>query len=61
MNIHIDHKGKISEGIERRLKDLLTYLKANQDNNQYSTKEMSAYDYSVLKGEIEHILEYFED
>lgn len=61
MNIHINHKGKISEGIESRLKDLLDYLKTHQDLNKYSTKEMSAYDYSVLKGEIEHILEYFED
>lgn len=61
MNIHIDHKGTICNGIETRLKDLLDYLNANQDNNKYNTKEMSAYDFSILKGEISSILEYFED
>lgn len=57
MNLSINKKGRIAKGIEDRLVDLLEFMKQNESNNKYATEEISPYDYSVLKGEIEDLLE----
>lgn len=59
MNIHINHKGEICNMIEDKLRDLLVSIKASENKKKCSTREMTEYDFTVLKNEIENMLEYF--
>ena len=61
MNINIKKRGKIVQGLDAKLTDLLEFLKQNESTNKYGTEEIGTYDYSVLKGEIEDLLEQIKD
>lgn len=61
MSISIEKRGPIVDGVEKRLKELLKFITENQDRNSYITKEMSAYSFSLLKGQIEDLIADLED
>lgn len=59
MNLSVKVRGPIVEGIESRIEELIDFMKKNKSQNEYGSREISPYDYSILIGELEYLLEQF--